>query len=192
MVAKAWTDPAYKARLLKDATAAISELGYTGLQGEHMVVVENMPQVHNLVVCTLCSCYPRELLGLPPSWYKSRAYRARMHEALGEAYERTWTYIGDELFAQMAGAYLDAHPSTVANLRRFEKDALLNVSEPEKVAGYKKQWNDARGRIAEHLKNAHAVIPDDALKGKARRERAAQMVQSRLRQRGLGQCFQTP
>ena len=77
VVAKAWTDPAYKARLLADATAAIAELGYSGAQGEHMVVVENTPTVHNLVVCTLCSCYPWPVLGLPPVWYKSAAYRSR-------------------------------------------------------------------------------------------------------------------
>ena len=77
VVARAWTDPAFKARLLKDATAAIAEMGYTGAQGEHMVVVENTPQVHNLVVCTLCSCYPWPVLGLPPVWYKSSAYRSR-------------------------------------------------------------------------------------------------------------------
>jgi nitrile hydratase len=77
VVVKAWTDPAYKARLMKDATAAIAELGYSGAQGEHMVVVENTPAVHNLVVCTLCSCYPWPVLGLPPVWYKSSAYRSR-------------------------------------------------------------------------------------------------------------------
>ena len=77
VVAHAWADPAYKARLLKDATAAIAELGYMGRQGEHMVAVENTPEVHNLVVCTLCSCYPWPVLGIPPSWYKSDAYRSR-------------------------------------------------------------------------------------------------------------------
>jgi len=77
VVARAWTDPAYKARLLEDATAAIAELGFTGRQGEHMVVVENTPAVHNLVVCTLCSCYPWPVLGLPPVWYKSAPYRSR-------------------------------------------------------------------------------------------------------------------
>jgi nitrile hydratase len=77
VVARAWTDPAYKARLLEDATAAIAELGYGGRQGEHMVVVENSPRVHNMVVCTLCSCYPWPVLGLPPVWYKSSPYRSR-------------------------------------------------------------------------------------------------------------------
>ena len=77
VVARAWTDPDYKARLLADGSAAIAELGFTGRQGEHMVVVENTPEVHNLVVCTLCSCYPWPVLGLPPVWYKAPPYRAR-------------------------------------------------------------------------------------------------------------------
>ena len=77
VVAKAWTDPAFKAALLKDATAVVSEMGYYGRQGEHMIVVENTEEVHNIVVCTLCSCYPWPLLGIPPTWYKSDAYRAR-------------------------------------------------------------------------------------------------------------------
>ena len=77
VVARAWADPAYKQRLLTDSTAAIAELGYGGQQGEYMVVVENTPKVHNLVVCTLCSCYPWPFLGLPPVWYKSAPYRSR-------------------------------------------------------------------------------------------------------------------
>jgi nitrile hydratase len=77
VVARAWADPAYKQRLLTDADAAIAELGYGGMQGEHMRVVENTPKVHNLVVCTLCSCYPWPVLGLPPVWYKSAPYRSR-------------------------------------------------------------------------------------------------------------------
>ncbi len=78
VVARAWVDADFKARLLQDATAAIAELGYTGLQGEHMVVVENTAEVHNVVVCTLCSCYPWPVLGLPPAWYKSAPYRSRV------------------------------------------------------------------------------------------------------------------
>lgn len=77
VVARAWSDPEYKAWLLKDATAAIASLGFSGRQGEHMVVVENTKDVHNLVVCTLCSCYPWPVLGLPPVWYKSAPYRSR-------------------------------------------------------------------------------------------------------------------
>jgi nitrile hydratase len=78
VVAKAWTDPDYKSRLLDDGTAAVGELGFKGPQGEHIVVVENTDDVHNVVVCTLCSCYPWPLLGLPPSWYKDPAYRSRV------------------------------------------------------------------------------------------------------------------
>lgn len=77
VVAKSWVDPAYRARLLKDATAAVAELGYMGRQGEHLVAVANTPDTHNMVVCTLCSCYPWPVLGLPPVWYKSAPYRAK-------------------------------------------------------------------------------------------------------------------
>ena len=77
VVAKAWAEPEFKAWLLKDATAAIASLGYTGRQGEHMVALENTSDQHNMVVCTLCSCYPWPILGLPPVWYKSAAYRSR-------------------------------------------------------------------------------------------------------------------
>jgi len=77
IVARAWTDPAFKQRLLDDATSAIAEMGFVGRQGEHMVAVENTAKVHNMVVCTLCSCYPWPVLGLPPVWYKSAPYRSR-------------------------------------------------------------------------------------------------------------------
>jgi nitrile hydratase len=77
VVARAWADPEFRRWLLQDATAAIASLGFSGRQGEHMVAVENTPEVHNMVVCTLCSCYPWSVLGLPPTWYKSAPYRAR-------------------------------------------------------------------------------------------------------------------
>ena len=77
MVARAWVDPAFRDRLRTDATVAIAEMGFSGQQGEHIVAVENSPKVHNLVVCTLCSCYPWPTLGLPPNWYKAAPYRAR-------------------------------------------------------------------------------------------------------------------
>ncbi|BBP98257.1 nitrile hydratase subunit alpha [Burkholderia sp. SFA1] len=77
VVAKAWSDPSYRAWLFDDATAAIASLGFTGRQGEHMVALENTEDVHNMVVCTLCSCYPWSVLGLPPVWYKSAPYRSR-------------------------------------------------------------------------------------------------------------------
>jgi nitrile hydratase len=78
VVARAWTDPSYRRRLLEDGSAAIAELGFSGVQGEDMVVVENTDDVHNVVVCTLCSCYPWPTLGLPPVWYKAAPYRARV------------------------------------------------------------------------------------------------------------------
>jgi nitrile hydratase subunit alpha len=77
VVARAWSDPEFRRWLLKDATAAIASLGFSGRQGEHMVAVENTAELHNMVVCTLCSCYPWAVLGLPPTWYKSAPYRAR-------------------------------------------------------------------------------------------------------------------
>jgi nitrile hydratase len=77
VVARAWVDPEYKARLLGDSTAAIKELGFSGLQGEDIAVVENTPTLHNMIVCTLCSCYPWPTLGLPPTWYKAAPYRSR-------------------------------------------------------------------------------------------------------------------
>ena len=77
VVAKAWTDPEYKKRLLEEGTSAIAEVGFTGAQGALIVVLENTDDIHNMVVCTLCSCYPWPVLGLPPSWYKSEAYRSR-------------------------------------------------------------------------------------------------------------------
>jgi nitrile hydratase len=78
VIAHAWVDPGYRERLLSDGSGAIAELGYGGVEGGHMVVVENTPGVHNVIVCTLCSCYPWPVLGLPPTWYKSEAYRARV------------------------------------------------------------------------------------------------------------------
>jgi nitrile hydratase subunit alpha len=78
VVARAWVDPLFRERLMRDATAAIAELGYSGRQGEHMIAVANAPGRHNLVVCTLCSCYPWPVLGLPPVWYKSAPYRSRV------------------------------------------------------------------------------------------------------------------
>jgi nitrile hydratase len=78
VVAKAWVDPTFRAWLLADASAAIASLGFAGRQGEHMIAIENTPRVHNMVVCTLCSCYPWPVLGLPPVWYKSAPYRSRV------------------------------------------------------------------------------------------------------------------
>src|SRR3954464_590051 len=97
VVARAWVDPAYKERLLRDATAAIAEFGFTGRQGEDMVVVENTPPVHNMVVCTLCSCYPWPVLGLPPVWYKSAPYRSRAVLDPRGVLREFGTIVGDEV-----------------------------------------------------------------------------------------------
>jgi nitrile hydratase len=97
VVARAWSDPAFKQWLLRDATAAIASLEYTGRQGEHMRVVENTPTVHNVVVCTLCSCYPWPVLGLPPVWYKSAPYRSRVVADPRGVLQEFGTYLDDEV-----------------------------------------------------------------------------------------------
>ena len=97
VVARAWSDAGFRQRLLTDATAAIAELGYGGRQGEHMVAVENTAQVHNLVVCTLCSCYPWPVLGLPPTWYKSAPYRSRAVSDPRGVMREFGTELGDEV-----------------------------------------------------------------------------------------------
>jgi nitrile hydratase subunit alpha len=97
VVAKAWVDPDYKASLLNDGTAAIKQLGYSGVQGENMVVVENTPKVHNVVVCTLCSCYPWPTLGLPPIWFKSAPYRARVVAEPRKVLEEFGVKVGEDV-----------------------------------------------------------------------------------------------
>jgi nitrile hydratase len=97
VVARAWADDEYKARLLAHGTAAIAELGFGGPEGDHMVVVENTPVVHNLVVCTLCSCYPWPILGLPPAWYKTPAYRSRAVREPRALLEEMGTVIPDDV-----------------------------------------------------------------------------------------------
>ena len=132
MVARAWVDPAYKQRLFADATAAIAELGYGGAQGEHMVVVENTPQVHNLIVCTLCSCYPWSVLGLPPVWYKSAPYRSRavidprgvLREFGLELADETEIRVWDST-AELRYLVLPERPAGSENLNETELAALV-------------------------------------------------------------------
>lgn len=97
VVARAWVDPEFKKRLIENATSAIAELGFGGIQGEHMVAVENTPTTHNVVVCTLCSCYPWPVLGLPPAWYKSMAYRSRIVIEPREVLKEFGTELGDDI-----------------------------------------------------------------------------------------------
>ncbi len=97
VIAKAWTNPEYRTRLLTDGTAAIAELGFGGPEGEHVVVLENTANVHNLVVCTLCSCYPWPVLGLPPNWYKAPAYRSRAVREPRKVLAEMGTVIADDV-----------------------------------------------------------------------------------------------
>ena len=132
VVARAWSDPDYKSRLLENATPAIAELGYSGAQGEDMIVVENTPDVHNLLVCTLCSCYPWPVLGLPPVWYKAAPFRARAVSepravlaefgvSLGEEVEiRVW-----DSTAEVRYMVLPERPQGTDNLSEDELAALV-------------------------------------------------------------------
>jgi nitrile hydratase len=147
VVARAWVNSAYKQRLLTDATSAIAELGYGGAQGEHMVVVENTPQVHNLVVCTLCSCYPWSVLGLPPVWYKSAPYRSRavidprgvLQEFGLELSEETEIRVWDST-AEIRYLVLPERPSGSENLDETElaelvtRDSMVGVAKVSGVA----------------------------------------------------------
>jgi nitrile hydratase len=132
VVARAWADPAYKQRLLTDADTAIAELGYGGMQGEHMVVIENSAKVHNLVVCTLCSCYPWPVLGLPPVWYKSAPYRSRavidprgvLRESGLQLAEDVAVRVWDST-AEVRYLVLPERPAGTANLSEEELAALV-------------------------------------------------------------------
>jgi len=141
VVARAWVDPSYKKRLLEDAPTAIAELGYTSGQGEHMVVLENTPEVHNLVVCTLCSCYPWPVLGLPPVWYKSAAYRSRAVIDPRGVLREFGTSVGDDVevrvwdsTAELRYIVLPERPAGTENLTEEElaamvtRDAMVGVS----------------------------------------------------------------
>jgi nitrile hydratase subunit alpha len=140
VVARAWVDPDYRARLLTDGTAAISELGFGGPEGDHMVVVENTPAVHNLVVCTLCSCYPWPTLGLPPRWYKEPAYRSRAVREPRALLEEMGTVIADDMeirvwdsSAEVRYLVLPERPADTADLAETEladlvtRDSMIGV-----------------------------------------------------------------
>jgi nitrile hydratase len=141
VVARAWTDPEYKSRLLVDGTAAVAELGFKGSQGEHIVVVENGPSLHNVVVCTLCSCYPWPLLGLPPSWYKDPAYRSRMVREPRTVLAEMGLHLGDNVEIQVWDSssevryfVLPERPTSTAEsaeedlVRLVTRDAMVGVA----------------------------------------------------------------
>jgi nitrile hydratase len=142
VVARAWTDPAYKQRLLENGTAAIAELGYSGEQGADIRVVENTPKVHNLIVCTLCSCYPWPVLGLPPVWYKSAPYRSRavmdsrsvlreFGTELAEDVEvRVWDSTAEERYLVL--------PERPAGTENLKEDELATLVSRDSMIGVKK------------------------------------------------------
>ncbi|MAM70247.1 MAG: nitrile hydratase subunit alpha [Gammaproteobacteria bacterium] len=132
VVARAWVDDEFKKRLLDDATSAIAELGYGGLQGEHVVVKENTPEVHNVVVCTLCSCYPWPILGLPPNWYKSFAYRSKVVIEPREVLAEFGTSLADDVevrvwdsSAEIRYLVLPERPEGTGNFSEEELAAIV-------------------------------------------------------------------
>jgi nitrile hydratase subunit alpha len=139
VVARAWVDPAYKERLLRDATAAIAEFGFTGRQGEHMVVVENTPTVHNMVVCTLCSCYPWPVLGLPPVWYKSAPYRSRAVLDPRGVLREFGTVIGDEVEVRVWDSTAELRylvlPERPAGTEGFSEEQLAELVTRDSMIG---------------------------------------------------------
>ncbi len=152
VVARAWSDPAYKARLMADATAAIAELGYSGRQGEHMVVVENTPDVHNMVVCTLCSCYPWPVLGLPPVWYKSSAYRSRAVIDPRGALSEFGLLLGDDVAVRVWDSTAEIRylvlPERPAGTDGMDEDALAALVTRDAMIGAAKVAGPAKGPSA--------------------------------------------
>jgi nitrile hydratase len=142
VVARAWVDPDYKQRLLDNATAAIAELGFGGLQGEHMVVVENTPQVHNIVVCTLCSCYPWPVLGLPPTWYKDAAYRSRVVIDPRSVLTEFGTMLDDNVEVRVWDSSAEIRylvlPERPAGTERLNEDQLVELIDRDSMIGVKK------------------------------------------------------
>jgi len=142
VVARAWLDPDYKAWLLRDADAAIADLGFTGRQGENMYVVENTPQVHNLVVCTLCSCYPWPVLGLPPVWYKSAPYRSRAVIDPRGVLREFGTEVGDDVQLRVWDSTAELRylvlPERPAGTEDLDEDALAALVTRNAMIGVEK------------------------------------------------------
>jgi nitrile hydratase len=142
VVARAWTDPAFKQRLLTDGTATIKTLGFTGPEGDHMVVVENTADVHNLVVCTLCSCYPWPILGLPPNWYKSPAYRSRAVREPRKLLAEMGTVIEDHVEIRVWDSSAEARylvlPMRPAGTGEMTEDQLAAVVTRDSMIGVRR------------------------------------------------------
>jgi nitrile hydratase subunit alpha len=142
VVARAWVDPDYKQRLIDNATAAIAELGFGGLQGEHMVVAENTPQVHNIVVCTLCSCYPWPVLGLPPTWYKDAAYRSRVVIDPRGVLTEFGTTLDDNVEVRVWDSSAEIRylvlPERPAGTEHLNEDQLVELIDRDSMIGVKK------------------------------------------------------
>ena len=139
VIAKAWTDPEYRTRLLTDGTAAIAELGFGGPEGEHVVVLENTADVHNLVVCTLCSCYPWPVLGLPPNWYKAPAYRSRAVREPRKVLAEMGTEIADDVEVRVWDSSAEARylvlPMRPSGTGGFTEEQLAGVVTRDSMIG---------------------------------------------------------
>ena len=142
VVAKAWTDPDYKARLLADGTASIAELGFKGPQGEHMVVLENTADVHHVVVCTLCSCYPWPVLGLPPSWYKDSAYRSRVVKEPRAVLAEWGTELGPDVEVKVVDSSSEVRyfvlPERPAGTESMSQEELAGIVTRDNMVGVTK------------------------------------------------------
>jgi len=172
VVARAWSDPEYRARLLADGTAAIAELGYKGPQGEHIVVLENTPSLHNVLVCTLCSCYPWPVLGLPPSWYKDPAYRARVvrepRQVLAEFGLDLEPGVQVRVFdssSEVRYMVLPERPAGTDDLSEDElaalvtRDSMVGVARVSTPAGRGAAWTEERGTSDEGRRRLEGAPP---------------------------------
>ena len=139
VVARAWTDPDYRRRLLEDGRAAIAELGFSGRDGAEIVVLENTPEVHNVVVCTLCSCYPWQLLGLPPGWYKSYAYRSRLVREPRAVLEEFDLHLPDSVEVRVWDSNSDLRymvlPERPGGTDGFSEEALVRLVTRDAMVG---------------------------------------------------------
>ena len=146
MVAKAWLDTAFRERLLADGTGAITELGFEGWAGAHFKVVENTPAIHNIVVCTLCSCYPHSVLGVPPNWYKSAAYRARAvrepRAVLAEFGETVPPEVAIRVWDSTSELRYMVLPERPAGTEGWSEDALARL-----VTAQRHDWHRADARM---------------------------------------------